>query len=1339
MRTGSCVGIIALLFGVLQAFAAFPAVDYAQQLAPAVRGRMVWVQSTVTPDDYIMFGGESDPVASTLYNDVWVFNVVTRRWTRKAPTGTEPPPLTGMGFFVHNDRLYIFGGTSASGPSDSMYSLSLRTFRWRQINADSDDWPSAQTSVRTMKGPTDVYFYSILNSYIFARYNLATGTFTDVQLPAAFSVYDPGCLSYNVSHTLCYGGAGNYFPWTEQNTIHLIRYSDLTWTTWTPSIAEPAPTPSLLAAVGKHEPSGDFIAVGGLNWNAGERNSIWRFSASTSRWINILPQDNDLIPTSSAFEVIMDATRNKAVIFGGHDNQVIEVDMATNEVSIFSQRKILPAPRVDHNAVAIGTDFFVLFGKDQSNTFVRDVAWVADTAATPIIWRRLLHNVPRLAGASVEPVGASLVILFGETEQGTLTNQVLRYFPYSDGSDAVSELAVINDAASVPLARKYAASTVYKELIYISGGPGVDDVVINDLWMLNPQLAVWRRIIVQDDVGVMALTEGALAATRVGFFKYGGFDEGYGVNYAGWVIVANDTGLVITEPGTYEGEMRWEEASNSGAMYGGNGVMVVPSEGYLGISMGGGEIGDYSGYLALGDQYLPPYGVSYFAPQSTPIMFKARGAQIRDTLYTFGGWSTLETSLIFVTNIFFSLKLQGICTSTVAFTSPCAACSDGSVTNNDGTCTSCPLGHYHQEREGETVPSSCVPCGPGTYLNRSFMRGKSSCTPCAEGSYQPNSGASSCLPCTNGSYCPVGASNPVVEQEVVDRDLQILPISAESEDLPQSVSIITGSIFGGIVLISGLMLIIAFKLSKSKEPYPESVMECLRGAMDSFASGTKNAPSGKIDEEDAFGFCQLYTAAGTVLVRADFDEALAKRNFVGSASVTYDTLVFTIADLESASKSEAEEDADADGKSSFRFDFEKCGCPLTSNGRALSDSNSTGGKSTDADEHKPPRGMSLFRAMDLFNTEHNHHNHGVLKVRKTPFGGWTTCATYVGCIAVTVILVAGYAYDQVVETRGLYPTDMLPAAPSRSQFTARVLFGGVPAAAACNCSNADLGRTPPVLDLSQFGTMIDTSLACVRGPSSCEVAVLGSFPVLQRVSVPTIRITLRDLSIFASNIQASVAFSTGGGREGDLSGYTEVVDAPPNQVFRGTASVLTVESSVLPTYVEDEFTKTTGSGYQVSRPVVLGGGNVDPDRFAADAGVGIELRFSLDARTTVLIKRFPRLQLLEFLAALAGAVSGVRAVLRAVFGILEGFVVPDSKKTKKMEKAKEDDTKSKKKASKKDVNCPVSDEEDTSPSTKPTVAPPQSKYQTNGNGHTNGSSAVEDPAFVQPTEEVESV
>jgi galactose oxidase-like protein/Kelch motif protein len=82
--------------------------------APSPRGAMGFVYDRIN-DNFIMFGGFSE---RGFFNDTWIFDAKTKRWTHVEPIASPPPLRTRMIFDETSGKAILFGGDVISGESE---------------------------------------------------------------------------------------------------------------------------------------------------------------------------------------------------------------------------------------------------------------------------------------------------------------------------------------------------------------------------------------------------------------------------------------------------------------------------------------------------------------------------------------------------------------------------------------------------------------------------------------------------------------------------------------------------------------------------------------------------------------------------------------------------------------------------------------------------------------------------------------------------------------------------------------------------------------------------------------------------------------------------------------------------------------------------------------------------------------------------------------------------------------------------------------------------------------------------------------------------------------------
>lgn len=86
--------------------------------------------ATVVGTRVYVFGGND---GTRLFNDLHILEVETMGWSKPKVRGMPPSPRAGHGAALVGDHeLYIFGGGTAQGPSNSLHILDLETLTWSE-------------------------------------------------------------------------------------------------------------------------------------------------------------------------------------------------------------------------------------------------------------------------------------------------------------------------------------------------------------------------------------------------------------------------------------------------------------------------------------------------------------------------------------------------------------------------------------------------------------------------------------------------------------------------------------------------------------------------------------------------------------------------------------------------------------------------------------------------------------------------------------------------------------------------------------------------------------------------------------------------------------------------------------------------------------------------------------------------------------------------------------------------------------------------------------------------------------------------------------------------------
>jgi hypothetical protein len=151
--------------------------------------------------------------------------------------------------------------------------------------------------------------------------------------------------------------------------------------------------------------------------------------------------------------------------------------------------------------------------------------------------------------------------------------------------------------------------------------------------------------------------------------------------------------------------------------------------------------------------------------------------------------------------------------------------------------------------------------------------------------------------------------------------------------------------------------------------------------------------------------------------------------------------------------------------------------------------------------------------------------------------------------------------------------------------------------------------------------------------------------------------------MFSTRIDAKVSSAMGSLRAEDTSEIFGSAEAQPLTVFRGVSSLLMFTSTAYPTIIDDNVATQAKRyrSYQLTAPTVVMGGLTTTERFSTTTGVGLAIRLNLQQSTAILIVRNVRQTVIQFLSAIAGAISGALLLLEIVVGFVESRREPSEK------------------------------------------------------------------------------
>jgi hypothetical protein len=317
----------------------------------------------------VIFGGKS---ASGNLNDIWTFDLGNNSWSELTPTsGPAPAPrFTANG--VYNSaaqQMIIWSGQGATFFND-VWAFDLTARTWSQFNPP-DPKPNTRYGVASIFDPKAkemVAFAGFTDAGRFDdtwRFNIASATWKEISL---------------ATHP-------------ERRCLHSASYDAL-----------------------KHR----MIIYGGQT--SGPRGDIWAFDLTDNTWTDLTP------PTSPAgrwFSTnIYDASNNRVIIFGGNlgggsvTNEVWAFDLSQNSWQQISASGTPPAAREGAVAIYIRAEGRMVVFSGLGNAYFNDV-WALNLSPATGVESDSENELPkdfRLLGNYPNPFNPETTIAFETPE-----------------------------------------------------------------------------------------------------------------------------------------------------------------------------------------------------------------------------------------------------------------------------------------------------------------------------------------------------------------------------------------------------------------------------------------------------------------------------------------------------------------------------------------------------------------------------------------------------------------------------------------------------------------------------------------------------------------------------------------------------------------------------------------------------------------------------------------------------------------------------------------------------------------------------------------------------------
>lgn len=236
-------------------------------------------------------------------------------WSRPKTFGIKPPSLRAHASVVYQDKMYVFGGTTKSSCSDTLYVFELDTFIW--------------------------------------------------SIPRVYGTIPPACRAHSLLANpkngklyLFGGGDGQKY----YSHLYVLDTHTMIWSRPKTTGDKPSERRAHVAVIWQN-----YLYVFGGGDGTKALNNLYRLDLKTKEWNQVVTQGSQ--PTCRGYHT-GNLVGNKLVIYGGSDGKecfgggVHVLDLESN--TWFSLALDNQVPRLSHSSLGIGSYLFVIAGHDGS-------------------------------------------------------------------------------------------------------------------------------------------------------------------------------------------------------------------------------------------------------------------------------------------------------------------------------------------------------------------------------------------------------------------------------------------------------------------------------------------------------------------------------------------------------------------------------------------------------------------------------------------------------------------------------------------------------------------------------------------------------------------------------------------------------------------------------------------------------------------------------------------------------------------------------------------------------------------------------------------------------------
>ncbi|XP_063596926.1 kelch domain-containing protein 2-like isoform X2 [Penaeus indicus] len=226
--------------------------------------------------------------------DVWIYEPLLDVWKRKLSRGDIPQQLSGSCAAVHNDHMYLFGGTGCwtnnendevENSCNNLWRLHLPTLTWEMLH------PEGTSPYSCDKAACWVYKNRF---YVFGGFGP----------PREFEVM-PKIKVQFVRDNIFHRG------WIDQLVYYDIDTNQWVW----PDTTGPKPTPR---AAHSADVTGDKVYIFGGRYREVRMNDLHCLDLLTNAWSGNLTNEEDAnVPEGRSWHTFNFISGNKAIMYGG--------------------------------------------------------------------------------------------------------------------------------------------------------------------------------------------------------------------------------------------------------------------------------------------------------------------------------------------------------------------------------------------------------------------------------------------------------------------------------------------------------------------------------------------------------------------------------------------------------------------------------------------------------------------------------------------------------------------------------------------------------------------------------------------------------------------------------------------------------------------------------------------------------------------------------------------------------------------------------------------------------------------------------------------------------------